>query len=94
MEKYIYKVFDLFFNDAILQSGLFPLHLAIMENDPLIRETYVKRLISRGADVNAKALPVTEFLNSVSKKMIYQKISLLIWSTALCLHIWRPREQS
>ncbi|XP_065936999.1 ankyrin-1 isoform X11 [Magallana gigas] len=39
------------------QSGLFPLHLAIMENDPLIRETYVKRLISRGADVNAKALP-------------------------------------
>ena len=42
------------------QSGLFPLHLAIMENDPMIRETYVRRLISLGANVNAKALPVRE----------------------------------
>nr|XP_022296859.1 ankyrin-1-like isoform X1 [Crassostrea virginica] len=38
-------------------SGLFPLHLAIMENDPMIRETYVRRLISLGANVNAKAIP-------------------------------------
>ena len=43
-----------------IQSGLFPLHLAIMENDPMIRETYVRRLVSLGANVNAKALPVRE----------------------------------
>ncbi|XP_048739023.2 ankyrin-1-like [Ostrea edulis] len=28
-----------------------------MKNDPLMRETHVKRLISRGADVNARAIP-------------------------------------
>ncbi|XP_061186384.1 ankyrin-3-like [Saccostrea echinata] len=41
-------------------SGLFPLHVAIMKDDPLIRETLVKRLISRGADINAKAIPKPE----------------------------------
>lgn len=84
----IYEVAGMFFTNAILQSGLFPLHLAIMENDPLIRETYVKRLISRGADVNAKALPVTEFLNSMSKKMpMHLMKTSLVRSAALCLHI-------
>lgn len=91
----IYEVAGIFFTNAILQSGLFPLHLAIMENDPLIRETYVKRLISRGADVNAKALPVTEFLNSMSKKMpMHLMKTSLVRSAALCLHIWRHLEPS
>ncbi|XP_062598521.1 poly [ADP-ribose] polymerase tankyrase-2-like [Saccostrea cucullata] len=31
--------------------------MAIMKDDPLIRETLVKRLISRGADINARAIP-------------------------------------
>jgi hypothetical protein len=43
----------------LLQMGLFPLHVAILRNNPASRNNMVQQLLNKGADINAKAMPVS-----------------------------------
>lgn len=38
--------------------GLFPLHVAILRNNPVSRNDMVQQLLNKGADINVKAIPV------------------------------------
>lgn len=37
--------------------GLFPLHVAILRNNPVSRNDMVQQLLNKGADINVKAIP-------------------------------------
>ncbi|XP_062598529.1 serine/threonine-protein phosphatase 6 regulatory ankyrin repeat subunit B-like isoform X6 [Saccostrea cucullata] len=37
--------------------GLFPLHVAILRNNPASRNNMVQRILNKGADINVKAMP-------------------------------------
>lgn len=42
--------------------GLFPLHVAILRNNPVSRNDMVQQLLNKGADINVKAIPVCSIL--------------------------------
>lgn len=42
--------------------GLFPLHVAILRNNPVSRNDMVQQLLNKGADINVKAIPVCSML--------------------------------
>ncbi|KAK3102240.1 hypothetical protein FSP39_009846 [Pinctada imbricata] len=39
------------------ESGLYPIHIAVMRDDPTQRNQLVQRLINEGADINVRAIP-------------------------------------
>ena len=44
---------------AFIQNGLYPIHQAIMRNDPIERNQLIQSLMNKGADVNSRALKVS-----------------------------------
>ncbi|XP_062598524.1 B-cell lymphoma 3 protein-like isoform X2 [Saccostrea cucullata] len=65
--------------------GLFPLHVAILRNNPASRNNMVQRILNKGADINVKAMPAgnTPLHMSVARDQLDTVRILLSYNPAI-----------